>query len=213
MQNIWFTSDQHYHHKNIIKYSNRPFASVAEMNEAMIRNYNSVVMPHDNVYHMGDFGFCTIEQADQILTRLNGRKFFIWGNHDKIMEKNPAMMKKHFVWAKNMAEIKIGDTKVVLCHYAMRVWNRSHHGAVQLYGHSHGTLPDDPNALSMDIGVDPNGFYPINWTGVQKHMAKKTWKPVDHHGDNEDSHDYPTRPCVSCGKPTNKGDGVCKDCQ
>src|SRR4051812_42588376 len=112
MENHWFTSDTHYHHKNIIKYSNRPFANVQEMNEAIINNFNSVVKPGDLVYHLGDFGFCTIDQADQILSRLNGRKYFIWGNHDKILEKNPAIVKKHFIWAKNISEIKIGDTKV-----------------------------------------------------------------------------------------------------
>lgn len=214
MQDYWFTSDTHYHHKNIIKYSDRPFKSVEEMNEAMINNFNSVVKPGDLVYHLGDFGFCTADQADAILSRLNGKqKFLIFGNHDKVLQSNPALLKKHFIWAKDFKEIRIEDTKVVLCHYSMRVWNRSHHGSYQLYGHSHGTLYDDPQLRSMDVGVDPLKFFPINWAGVKAHMAKKQWKPIDHHGENNDANDYPERPCTVCTKPTTAGDQTCKDCK
>jgi calcineurin-like phosphoesterase family protein len=64
----------------------------------------------------------------------------------------------------------------------MRVWNKSHHGAWHLYGHSHGTLPDDPNALSFDCGVDCHNYTPISFEQVEAIMAKKTFKPIDHHG-------------------------------
>lgn len=211
MQNYWFTSDTHYHHKNIIKYSNRPFKTVEEMNEKLIENFNSVVKPNDLVYHLGDFGFCTAEEADKILTRLNGKKFFIFGNHDSVLEKSP-VLKKHFIWARNLTEIKVGDTKVVLCHYAMRVWNRSHYGSVQLYGHSHGTLPDDTTARSMDVGVDPNAFFPINWDTVQAHMAMKKYAPSDHHGTHEEKANNPEVSCVKCGKPTYHSDRTCDAC-
>lgn len=182
MPNYWFTSDTHYWHKNIIKYSNRPFSSVEEMNEALLENYNKVVKPGDCVYHLGDFAFCDDDKAEAIFKRLPGQKFFIWGNHDKNLQKNRDLMKKYFVWAKDLASIRIGDQRIILCHYSMRVWNRSHHGAYQLYGHSHGSLFDDPKLLSMDVGVDPNNYYPINFDQVVAHMKTKTFEPIDHHG-------------------------------
>ena len=63
----------------------------------------------------------------------------------------------------------------------MKVWDHSHYGAWQLYGHSHGTLLDDSDSLSMDCGADCNNYYPFSYEDVKAHMAKKTFKPVDHH--------------------------------
>ena len=75
-----------------------------------------------------------------------------------------------------------GKRKIVLLHYAMRVWNRSHHGSWHLYGHSHGSLPDDPNSLSFDVGVDCWGYAPISYQEVKSVMSGKTFAPIDHHG-------------------------------
>jgi calcineurin-like phosphoesterase family protein len=77
---IFFTSDNHFGHKNIIKYCKRPFNSVKEMNEALIQKWNEVVSPEDTVYHLGDFAFGEI---DDILPRLNGKIILIRGNHDR----------------------------------------------------------------------------------------------------------------------------------
>jgi calcineurin-like phosphoesterase family protein len=79
-------------------------------------------------------------------------------------------------------ELKHDHSLIVMCHYAMRVWNRSHRGAWMLYGHSHGSLPDDPGALSIDVGVDCHDYTPISHDDIGRIMAKKTWKPIDHHG-------------------------------
>jgi calcineurin-like phosphoesterase family protein len=180
--NTWFTSDTHYNHANIIRYSKRPFSSVDDMNGALIANYNAVVRSSDNVYILGDMLLGDEAVADRILSKLNGRKHLVFGNHDRMLRKNKKLLAEHFIWAKDMAEIKIGEQNIVLNHYSMRVWNKSHYGAYQLYGHSHGSLYDDPSLLSMDVGVDPNGYYPISFDSVQKHMATKTWAPIDHHG-------------------------------
>jgi calcineurin-like phosphoesterase family protein len=179
--NIYFTSDQHYGHRNIIKYCNRPFSSVSEMDEALVSNYSARVKPGDAVYFLGDTLFGDDDYGDSILSRLKGNKYLIFGNHDKLLRKSP-LTKKYFVWARDYSEIKVHDQHIVLAHYSMRVWNRSHHGAWQLYGHSHGTLFDDPNLLSMDVGVDPNRFTPISFDEVASRMARKTFKPLDHHG-------------------------------
>ena len=65
----------------------------------------------------------------------------------------------------------------------MRVWNKSHYGSWNLYGHSHGSLPDDPHARAIDVGVDCHNFAPVSFDEVKVIMERKLWKPIDHHGD------------------------------
>jgi len=79
---IFFTSDQHFYHNNIIKYCNRPFENVEEMNEEMIKRYNAVVGPDDTCIFLGDFGMCSVDKAKAILNSLNGKKGIVKGNHD-----------------------------------------------------------------------------------------------------------------------------------
>lgn len=186
----FFAADHHFGHKNIIKYANRPFADVDEMDEALIQRHNSQVKPNDVVYFVGDFSFHSPEKTAKILDRLNGKKEFIPGNHDKGM--NNELVRSKFVKFHaynsyptvriNDAANKNGYQDIVLNHFAMRVWNKSHHGVFHLYGHSHGSLPDDPTSLSFDIGVDNFDYYPVEFTQVKFIMSKKTWEPIDHHG-------------------------------
>jgi len=149
----YFTADTHFGHKNIIKYCNRPFCSVDEMNEVMIENWNRTVSSKDTVYHLGDFGF---KGVDLILPRLNGQIHLIHGNHDNSMIKR----NRRFVTSSPIKEIRINGTKTVLHHYSMRVWNASFHGSYHLFGHSHSSLP--PLGLSFDVGVDAWDFTPIS---------------------------------------------------
>ena len=179
--NYWFTGDTHFGHANIIKYCNRPFKDVVEMNEAIISNWNKVVQPNDLVYHLGDFCFGTTDtHFDMYFKRLNGLIVFIKGNHDKLAWKNRA---KFYASSDSYREIKIDGQPITLCHYAMRVFNKSHHGAWHLYGHSHGSLLDDPHSLSFDVGVDCHNYTPINLEQVKEIMSRKLWKPIDHHGE------------------------------
>ena len=83
MGNIWWTSDTHFYHANVIKYSKRPFANVEEMNAALVRNWVAVVQPGDTIYHLGDFSFGRKEQNEALLQQLHGHKHLILGNHDK----------------------------------------------------------------------------------------------------------------------------------
>jgi len=82
----WFTSDQHFNHANCIEFSQRPFAHIEDMNESLIKNWNSYVCPQDTVFVVGDFAFKKsdreIHQLQNIIKRLNGRKVLIMGNHD-----------------------------------------------------------------------------------------------------------------------------------
>ncbi len=181
---VWFTADTHFGHSNIIKYCNRPFATVGEMNETLIKNWNSVVKPRDMVYHLGDFCFGKDDYTfDLYFKQLNGLIIFIKGNHDKLAWRNKH---KFFASSDFGREIEVDGQKITLCHYAMRVWDKSHYTAWDLYGHSHGSLPDDPHALSIDVGVDCHNYTPISFEQVGEIMAKKNWKPIDHHGDRKE---------------------------
>ena len=179
----WFASDHHFNHKNIIKYCNRPYSHVDEMNEALIDNHNSVVRKEDEVYLIGDFGFCKHSDARQLINfrrRLNGNITFIQGNHDQ--EKD---LLRTFHRVESYLEIKIDDTKIVLCHYPLFVWNKHHHGAFHIHGHCHGSLMktqrDYYKRKVIDAGVDPLNYFPISFEQVRDTMRNRDIITVDHH--------------------------------
>jgi calcineurin-like phosphoesterase family protein len=162
---VWFTSDSHFGHANIIKHTNRPFTSVASMDAHMIAQWNGVVRPtKDEVWHLGDFAFRSTENPGEYLSRLNGIKRLVHGNHDS------DEVKKLPGWASSqpMAEIKVNGIRIVLLHYAMKVWNASHHGSLHFYGHSHGNLPGDRQ--SCDVGVDAWDFRPVRLEEIQERL-------------------------------------------
>lgn len=192
---IFFTSDTHFWHKNILKYCPRPYKDVEAMNEGLINNWNADVGEDDEVYHLGDFAFGTVPQICDILKRLNGKKYLIRGNHDKVMEKKggPNRLwnspKVWFQWVKDYHELEVKDEemdvvqKIILCHYPFQVWNHSHHGSWHLHGHCHGTLPSKDSMSRLDVGVDQRWMRPISYEGIKAIMTRKVFKPVDHHGD------------------------------
>lgn len=92
----YFTSDTHFWHRNIIKYSNRPFDSVEEMNEAIIDNWNSVVGPDDTVFHLGDVALGPWSEWAGTLSRLNGYKILVVGNHERIFKGEKPKMQERF---------------------------------------------------------------------------------------------------------------------
>lgn len=167
----------HFGHKNIIKYCNRPFSSVQEMDETLIKNINECVKYNDTLYHLGDFAFGNIERYRSNITCLDIH--LILGNHDKIQK----WQYRQFSSVSHYKEVNYNKTKIVLCHYALRVWNKSHHGAWHLYGHSHGTLPDIGNK-SFDCGVDCWNYKPLSINDIEKEMNKRNFEAVDHHGEN-----------------------------
>lgn len=173
--NTWFTADPHFGHANIIRYCNRPFADSVEMDKEIIKRYNERVGRNDLVYIIGDFCF---NNFDFYFNQLNGLKVFVKGNHDREAWKN---REKFYAYSDSYREIKVNDQEITLCHYAMRVWNKSHYGSWNLYGHSHGSLPDDPHARAIDVGVDCHNYAPISFDEVARIMEKKLWKPIDHH--------------------------------
>lgn len=171
----FFISDTHFFHANIIKYENRPFANVREMNEEMIRRWNKKVSPEDNVYILGDFSFGKVDETCELLKRLNGKKYLIKGNHDKVVKtKRVADM---FEWIKPYHVYKDKKTglSAVLFHFPIYTWDREHHGALHFYGHvhsgSHHGNPYHPQAIN--VGVDVNNFEPIEFMEIMELMKKR----------------------------------------
>ena len=154
-------STSYYGHANIIKYCNRPFSSIEEMDEEIIKRHNEVAPSDGTVIHAGDFTLANVEIANQYIKRLNGHHIFLRGSHDKWLKANTRV---HEIWCN-----KIEDLYVVICHYAMRVWARSHYNSILLFGHSHGKL--EPIGKQLDIGVDLHNFYPYSFEEIKSIMA------------------------------------------
>ena len=195
---IFFTSDTHFNHANIIKYCNRPWLQKGdldgngnwvssrireqrahEMNEALIVNWNNVVSEDDIVYHLGDFAFVkTAKDLIRIRNRLNGRIAIIHGSHDKMefwngihTEKNTPLLNMRL----RKAVFGI-DQNITLCHCKMAIWEKKHYGAWHLYGHSHGTAPEELGSLSTDIGIDCWDYAPVSLDRLVEYFKKKQEK-------------------------------------
>lgn len=170
----FFTSDQHFGHTNILKYCNRPFKNVDEMNEAIITYHNEIVKPNDNVYHMGDFAF---RNHANFVRRLNGKHHLIKGNHEGQDWRNAG-----FVWVKEVATVRVNlpngkPQDVFMSHYAHRRWNRAHYGVWHTFGHSHGDLED--YCTSTDVGVDAWKYKPVSVEQLFERFKNKSF--VAHH--------------------------------
>ena len=154
------------------------------MNETLIRNWNAVVKPNDDIFHLGDFGFGREKDLCNILRRLNGRKYFLYGNHDKAMY---GITLQYFEWAKDYYELNFQGQKMILCHYPLATWNKARHGSWMLHGHCHTSFDwANVDTTRHDIGVDGNGYYPVSFDQLKKIMDKKKYKIVDHHGKSDD---------------------------
>lgn len=155
----WIISDPHFDHYNIIKYCNRPFSSVEEMNDALINNINSVVKPNDTLYLLGDITF-NHKRFKYWLEAINcDNKILIRGNHDphNIDKYLPIRGLKA---VHDYLEIAMFGKNIVMMHYPLARWNRQNHGSYMMYGHVHNNFKME-NTNSLDVGVDSIGFYPI----------------------------------------------------
>lgn len=132
---IFYISDTHFGHKNILKYDNRPYFTVAEMDADIIKRWNAVVKKDDAVYHLGDFSWLKPAEEKEILSQLNGKKVLIRGNHDY----KPTDDWQEIV---SYAEIFDNGRRVVLSHYPIAFFKNMEHGWYHLYGHVHNTYDD-----------------------------------------------------------------------
>ena len=169
----WFTADTHFGHTNIIRHCGRPFSNVAEMDAALIANWNAVVRADDDVWHLGDFAFRSGKPPGWYLAGLNGKKHLVWGNHDVAEARTDPG------WASSqaMAEVSVEGRRLVLLHYGMRVWPKCHHGSLHLYGHSHGTLPGDSQSCDVGVDVAEWNYRPVSLAQIEAHMRTLPRRP------------------------------------
>ena len=162
---IYFTSDQHFGHANIINMCNRPFKDVEHMNATLIDNWNSVVTEEDEVYILGDLSFKgNVSRINIILRQLLGKKYLIRGNHDKYLDAYQ-FDKSNYVWVKDYYELDYNNAKLILFHYPIYEWAHFYRKSAHLYGHNH--RPKKPpfeewGQRSFNVGVDLNEFKPVS---------------------------------------------------
>lgn len=170
---IFLSADEHYSHARVIDFCARPFKDVKEMDETLISNFNELVSESDITYHLGDFSLSRPQHVNNLLRRLHGTHILVLGGptHDR----HPELCD----WSKICygAELlfpMIDDHKarvpIVMSHFSMRVWPRSHYGSYHVHGHSHGKLP--PYGLSFDVGVDCWDYKPISIVQVYEYAEK-----------------------------------------
>jgi calcineurin-like phosphoesterase family protein len=176
----WFTADLHFGHKNIMKYTKRPWASIEEMDEAIIAVWNACIARDDNAYVLGDFSFYPPEQSARIFHRLNGKKHLVLGNHDK-SSRQPARLP--WTSINQLLMYRNGTQRIVLCHYPLLTWESAHHGTWHLHGHCHGNLKDAGTTTRMDVGIDTAhpSYQPYSYDEVARIMSSRKYDYVDHH--------------------------------
>ena len=153
---VFITSDPHFNHTNIIQYCNRPFEDVNEMNETLIKNWNSVIKNDDLVIHLGDVGLGNKEKISQILSRLNGRKMLIMGNHDHFKEKDYREM--GFETVSRFPILWNGC--FLLSHAPLYLDKNSQF--FNIYGHIHdNTIEDGPEENSRCVCVERTNYTPL----------------------------------------------------
>lgn len=179
---IWLTADTHWGHNNVRAYCHRPFDDVYEMDRELIRRWNERVEDTDTVYHLGDFTLAGIDTFQSIASALKGDLKIIPGSHDRRWlddfdpgdPYNITLGGFPITILPSLVSLEFPNGKhprvLVLCHYAMYRWDRSHHGALHCFGHSHGTVRG--LGRSMDVGVDTHGFYPYSLEEVIARLEK-----------------------------------------
>jgi len=149
-----------------------------DMNNLLINNWNSVIQPLDEVYHLGDFSFAGHDATQKVLDRLHGIKYLIRGNHDYDFVKRH---ENEFVWIKDYYVLKVHDKTleekqyhqhIVMCHFPFQSWENMTHGFWHLHGHSHGKMPSG-NTKRYDVGVDNNNLMPISYQQVKEIMRER----------------------------------------
>ena len=173
-EKVWFVADTHWGHRNIIRYCDRPFEDVEEMNETLITNWNKVVGDSDFVFHLGDFSVGGSAEWNQLLDKLKGRIFLVLGNHD--MNNVDQGFMRRFEEVSMQMLISIGKQRIYLNHYPFLCYGGAYRGTWQLFGHVHSCKCNsglDNSRLGMlfptqyDVGVDNNNFTPVSFDEIE----------------------------------------------
>lgn len=174
---VFFSADMHFRHSRVIQYSNRPFANVDEMNQKIIENINSVVLPKDDFYILGDFIWGSAKNAEEFLKQIKCKNiYFILGNHDKDSIRK-ASISHYFKWVGDYKQISIQNPednsvqKICLFHYPILEWDLASKGSWMLHGHTHGNTvypPSLSNHKITDVGVDCWNYTPVSYTQLKE---------------------------------------------
>ncbi len=172
---IYFTSDLHLGHANVITMNNRPFKNVDEMNKTIISNYNALISREDTVYILGDLTFkIPLDEANKLISELNGKKILVKGNHDRSYDES--LFEKIVVYD----EIAEYGEHIILMHYPIMDWKRKFRGSIHLHGHIHSIGMEynlqckKDSILRYDVGVDANNFYPISIKAIRDFIKKQS---------------------------------------
>lgn len=165
---IWFTSDTHFGHANVLRFCDRPWESIEQMNKALVDNINARVAPSDSLYHLGDFSFkMPVEATRELRSKIRCRDVhWVPGNHDK--DWSQPTVAGTFVVEPPIATLKLeSGRKVVMCHYPIMDWSGLGHGSIHLHGHIHATKEYNEwnrslRLLRYDVGVDANEYAPVS---------------------------------------------------
>ena len=200
-QKIWISSDYHFSHWNINNHCNRGFSSVEEMDGAIIAKHNSVVSDNDYFIHLGDLYWGhSVDTMTHYLSSMNGAKILLLGNHDYLIQKmthdqkiaskidyigNYIMLKTQLMNDNN----QLKKAKFAMMHFPILQWDHKHYGSMHCFGHSHGSLFKDDEAMHkwffsqrcMDVGLDTNGLLPYNLQDIYDTLKDRDSKHIDHH--------------------------------
>ncbi len=179
LDKIWFASDHHFGHKNIIEYCNRPFETVKEMDTILINHWNAFIEPGNTIYYLSDFCLGGKEMARLYFNQLNGHIKVLsnpW-HHDSRWLGGSYRSKDGILvdYLSPLVSLKVKKPErksvyIMLCHYPLASWDRQHYGAIHLHGHCHGNILSD--SFRMDVGVDAQDYYPVSLKSILG-MAEK----------------------------------------
>ena len=169
---IYYPSDLHFGHRNVISFDKRPFADIDEMDQCLINNWNARIRPEDTVYILGDFCYKGGRATKWYLQQLKGRKVLIVGNHDgKTLQDSETM--KYFEDARPMMHVTDGDKQICLCHFPIAEWNGYYHGSWHIYGHIHNRKNETYEFMrtrekALNAGCMINNYAPATFSELLK---------------------------------------------
>lgn len=158
----FYIADTHFGHSNVIKFDNRPFENVEEMDKKMIEYWNNRVTDDDDVYIIGDFVYRSDKPISWYCNKLKGKKHLILGNHDRLTEDD----KKCFISIDKMLHIIDGRDHICACHFPIAEWNGFHKGHYHIFAHIHNRQDDTYQFMrtrekALNAGCMINQYQPV----------------------------------------------------
>lgn len=164
---LFYTSDLHFGHTNVIAYDTRPFKNREEMDRELICRWNERVQKEDEAYILGDFCYRSDKSPEWYLRQLQGRKHLIIGNHDEVLLNNPKAM-AYFETVETIACISDGERRICLSHFPLAEWSGMRKGYWHIYGHLHGRKEAayyymKERERALNAGGMLNGYAPVTF--------------------------------------------------